>query len=207
MKQIKRVLKILAAGLLLGILAICLVYLLPCGSLQKHASESLKILKTEGENPFLLEGYKGSSLDNYTDTLMITQAVYSQKNHFIKQQCCRNVKVMERSAYRIAERISGKFTKRRGGFLFQILAWLSGCFKAAAGSDGLWENQNAESGSISSDTGVTIDRIFETKAVAWIGCIYHSFVQYVSYGNSEVTAIFLHVLCGKHCDTGAFIRL
>lgn len=61
MKQIKRVLKILAAGLLLGILAICLVYLLPCGSLQKHASESLKILKTEGENPFLLEGYKGSS--------------------------------------------------------------------------------------------------------------------------------------------------
>ena len=56
MKQIKKVLEILAAGLLLGTLAICLVYLLPCGSLQKHASESLEILKTEGENPFLLEG-------------------------------------------------------------------------------------------------------------------------------------------------------
>lgn len=84
MKQIKRVLKILAAGLLLGILAICLVYLLPCGSLQKHASESLKILKTEGENPFLLEGYKGSSLDNYTDTLMITQAVYQSEEPFYK---------------------------------------------------------------------------------------------------------------------------
>ena len=203
MKQIKRVLKILAAGLLLGILAICLVYLLPCGSLQKHASESLKILKTEGENPFLLEGYKGSSLDNYTDTLMITQAVYQSEEPFYKAAMLSERK----SNGKDQPIVSGKFTKRRGGFLFQILAWLSGCFKAAAGSDGLWENQNAESGSISSDTGVTIDRIFETKAVAWIGCIYHSFVQYVSYGNSEVTAIFLHVLCGKHCDTGAFIRL
>lgn len=74
----------LATGIFLGALLLCGVYLLPVDSMQQHVQDSLEILVEEGENPFLMAGYKGSSLDNYTDALMLANASYESQHPFYK---------------------------------------------------------------------------------------------------------------------------
>lgn len=63
---------------------LCLVYLLPTAGIQDHVRQSLNLLLEEGESPVLLEGFKGSTLDNYTDALMLANACYESENSFYK---------------------------------------------------------------------------------------------------------------------------
>ena len=73
---------ILLGGILLGTVLITAVYLLPAEGIQKHMPASIELLEAEGENPFMIPGYKGSSLDNYTDALMLANASYSSDRPF-----------------------------------------------------------------------------------------------------------------------------
>lgn len=82
MNRLLKMAGILAAGIVAGTLGLFLVYLLPVQYMQENMRESLPGVMSEGENPFLIEGYKGSSLDNYTDAIMLGSAVYESDMPF-----------------------------------------------------------------------------------------------------------------------------
>lgn len=67
---------ILFGSILLGTILLWAVYYLPVMPMQKHMKESIEEFVQEGDNPFLMDGYKGSSLDNSTDAIMLEHAVY-----------------------------------------------------------------------------------------------------------------------------------
>lgn len=71
-----------AAVLFLGTLLLTAVYLLPTEGMKKHVGESLDNFMDEGDNPFLIPGYKGSSLDNSTDAIMLGNAVFDSERPF-----------------------------------------------------------------------------------------------------------------------------
>lgn len=82
MIQLKEALKmglILLASILIGAVALWGVFCLPVEPMQKHMEENIEEFVREGENPFLLNGYKGSSLDNSTDALMLGNAVFKSE--------------------------------------------------------------------------------------------------------------------------------
>lgn len=70
---------LMVVGILAGTMGLCLVYCLPVETMQDHMSESVDSFMQEGDNPFLLAGYKGSSLDNWTDAIMLGNAVYKSE--------------------------------------------------------------------------------------------------------------------------------
>lgn len=76
MNRITKMLGILIAGIAAGLVGLFIVYLLPVEEMQTNMKASLTEFMAEGENPFLVEGLKGSSLDNYTDAIMLGSAVY-----------------------------------------------------------------------------------------------------------------------------------
>lgn len=82
MNRLLKMAGILAAGTAAGMLGLFLVYLLPVQHMQEDMRASLPGFMAEGENPFLIEGYKGSSLDNYTDAIMLGSAVYESDMSF-----------------------------------------------------------------------------------------------------------------------------
>ena len=82
MKLFRHTLLLLVAGILMGTILISSVFLIPAELEQNHMEKSMEILEAEGENPFLLSGYKGSSLDNYTDVLMLSNASYQSERPF-----------------------------------------------------------------------------------------------------------------------------
>ncbi|MCD8241544.1 MAG: hypothetical protein LUD73_03895, partial [Lachnospiraceae bacterium] len=82
MKRLLKGIGVLLGGIILGTVGMCLVFLLPVEPMQEHMRESLESFMEEGENPFLLEGIKGSSLDNYTDATMLGLAVYQSEKPF-----------------------------------------------------------------------------------------------------------------------------
>lgn len=75
---------LLLSGIFCGALLLCLVYLLPLEPIQQHVKESMNTITKEGENPFLLKGYKGSSLDNFTDSIMLANASYRSEHAFYR---------------------------------------------------------------------------------------------------------------------------
>jgi len=79
MRRIGNLLLLLCAGTALGTLSLTLVYLLPAAPMQEHMRACIDSYVAEGDNPFVMEGYKGSSLDNYTDAIMLANAVYASE--------------------------------------------------------------------------------------------------------------------------------
>lgn len=82
MNRLLKMAGILAAGIAAGMLGLFFVYLLPVQHMQEDMRASLQSFMAEGENPFLIKNYKGSSLDNYTDAIMLGSAVYESDMPF-----------------------------------------------------------------------------------------------------------------------------
>ena len=78
MRSVVRMSAILLAGVIGGAFCLWAVYLIPVENMQRNVEKSMDIFMEEGENPFVLNGYKGSSLDNYTDAIMLGSAVYGE---------------------------------------------------------------------------------------------------------------------------------
>lgn len=75
---------IVITGIFVGFLLLSLAYLVPTGKIRTHIKESIPLLESEGENPYLIENYKGSSLDNYTDEIMLCIAGFQSERPFYK---------------------------------------------------------------------------------------------------------------------------
>lgn len=73
---------IFAAGAGLGLLYV--VFLLPVDAMMGHAKESSKVLSEEGFYPVKWGEEIGSTLDNFTDALMIQNAVHPVSEHVLQ---------------------------------------------------------------------------------------------------------------------------
>lgn len=62
--------------IVLGTLLLFCAYLLPTGRMKSHIAESDETFNYEGIYPMIIHGYKCTQLDNYTDGLMYTTAIY-----------------------------------------------------------------------------------------------------------------------------------
>ena len=62
--------------IVLGTLLLFWAYLLPTGLMKSHIAESDETFNYEGIYPMIIHGYKCTQLDNYTDGLMYTTAIY-----------------------------------------------------------------------------------------------------------------------------------
>ena len=66
----------MAGMLIAGLLLIIGVYLLPTGRMKGHVANSADTFNYEGEYPEIVQGYRNSILDNYTDALMYATAIH-----------------------------------------------------------------------------------------------------------------------------------
>ncbi len=73
--NIKNILKIpviLLIGIVLGFLVLCLVHLIPVGRMYQNLQASKNVLNSLNE---IVPGYKSTTVDNYTDSIMLNQAI------------------------------------------------------------------------------------------------------------------------------------
>lgn len=80
MKLIGAMLGMLAAGFLL----MSAVYLLPTGRMKGHVANSSELFNYEGIYPQIIQGYKCSQLDNYTDALMYATAIHPGSGNAVR---------------------------------------------------------------------------------------------------------------------------
>ena len=66
----------LFCGIILATLLIVLVYALPTGRMRDNVNNSIDLFKTEGDYKELIPGIYVGKLDNYTDSVMLAQAIY-----------------------------------------------------------------------------------------------------------------------------------
>lgn len=68
---------ILFLGIVLGYLALVMVYMLPTSRMEQHVKESQEMFENEGISFNLIEGYATTKLDNYSDGLILNSAIYN----------------------------------------------------------------------------------------------------------------------------------
>ena len=86
MKDLAKKMVILGAGgVVLGFILLVLVYALPKAAMKEHASQSAMDWYGEGAWPILVNDYNSSTLDNFTDSLMLSIAVYDSGEPILKQ--------------------------------------------------------------------------------------------------------------------------
>ncbi len=75
MKYALKAAAVLITGIVLGLVLLLGVFMLPTSPMFENAKESKATFEISGPYPYLIEGYDGSMLDNFTDALMIANAV------------------------------------------------------------------------------------------------------------------------------------
>ena len=71
-KEVLKVAGILLAGVLIGFLALCFVHLLPVDRMYENVQSSKDAINAYGN---IVNGYVSTSMDNYTDCIMINEAI------------------------------------------------------------------------------------------------------------------------------------
>ncbi len=77
-----------------GFVIMLAVYLLPAGPMKANMQKCTDVLKNEGRYPLLIEGYKSTRLDNYTDAIMILTALYEDEEKNIAEKAMGNYRVI-----------------------------------------------------------------------------------------------------------------
>lgn len=72
------------AILVLGLLLLMAVYMLPVGRMKSHVADSDELFNYEGIYPQIIQGYKTTQLDNYTDGLMYATAIHPGTGNPVK---------------------------------------------------------------------------------------------------------------------------
>lgn len=86
LKSIAVHLTILAGGAVIGLLALILAYVIPVSPMKEHINQSLPMLKREFGSSELIAGYPASLTGNFTDCLMLENAVYQSDEHSVLEQ-------------------------------------------------------------------------------------------------------------------------
>lgn len=80
-KKMLRIIIILAVCIITGYTLLTLVYCIPVRQMSKNVYRSCEVFKNEGVSPILVNGYINTRLDNYTDGLMINNAICEGKGN------------------------------------------------------------------------------------------------------------------------------
>lgn len=71
-KEAGKVILILMVGVLLGFIALCLVHLLPIERMHQNVLASKDVINSHAQT---IPGYESTSIDNYTDSIMLNEAI------------------------------------------------------------------------------------------------------------------------------------
>ena len=91
--MMKKFIAILAAGWLLGLISLTLVYLLPTERMEQNVRSSMEVFYTESVYPQQVPGYKATQLDNETDAIMLLGAIYDGGGYSAIKQAMRAARV------------------------------------------------------------------------------------------------------------------
>ncbi|MBQ8118919.1 MAG: hypothetical protein IJ794_12800 [Lachnospiraceae bacterium] len=80
---------VLIAGPLAGLLALILVFMLPTKPMQEHLYWSLDMIRSEFTDELLVDGFPATLTGNFTDCLMLQQAVYAGGEHSVWERALR----------------------------------------------------------------------------------------------------------------------
>ena len=75
---------------ILGYLALVIVYLLPTSAIQKNVAEAANIIQMEKSHPELVYGHQDTMLDNLTDSIMMGTARYETKENVFLEALLSN---------------------------------------------------------------------------------------------------------------------
>lgn len=84
-KKIGNIGLILLSGIALGFILIVLTYLLPTNRIRENVEESIYTFYKEKAYYAVVDRYKGTQLDNYTDAIMISNAMYDGTENAINK--------------------------------------------------------------------------------------------------------------------------
>ena len=73
-----------------GFAIMLFIYILPVEPMKANMQKCVDVLKNEGRYPLLIEGYKSTRLDNYTDAIMILTALYEDEEKSIAEKAMGN---------------------------------------------------------------------------------------------------------------------
>lgn len=82
---VKKIVTIGVAGVAIGFILMLAVYILPTEPMKRNVQRSAAEWYDEGAWPLLINGYSSSILDNFTDSLMLSIAVYDNEQFFLKE--------------------------------------------------------------------------------------------------------------------------
>lgn len=77
---------LIAAGAMAGLLALLLVYCIPTDQIQVHVWQSLPLLEEEFTDSELITGNSATLTGNFTDCLMLENAIYTSEEHSLLEQ-------------------------------------------------------------------------------------------------------------------------
>ena len=83
MKNILKSIGIILVSIVIGFILIIMVYLLPASRIENNLAKSIKIFKTEKTYERDIYKYSSTTLDNYTDALMLSNASYAGNKSII----------------------------------------------------------------------------------------------------------------------------
>lgn len=84
-RLMKNALLVGIGGVVIGFLLLVLVYLLPTAPMRENVQSSIEEWNEEGAWPTIISGYSGSILDNFTDSIMQSIAIYeNEESVFVK---------------------------------------------------------------------------------------------------------------------------
>lgn len=70
--------------LMTGLLLMIVAYTLPVGRMKNNIADSHEVFNYEGTYPQIIQGYKSTQLDNYTDALMYATAIHPGSGNAVK---------------------------------------------------------------------------------------------------------------------------
>lgn len=82
-------LKITGICLFIGYALLLLVFLLPVIPMKNNLKEDITLFENEGYYNQMIEGYKSTQLDNYTDIIMLMNAIYDGPEPFYQKKSSR----------------------------------------------------------------------------------------------------------------------
>lgn len=84
-RLLKRGILLGIGGVVIGFLLILLVYCIPLGPIRENVTRSADEWHSEGPWPMMLNGYSSSILDNFTDSIMLSIAVFDNGSSALQQ--------------------------------------------------------------------------------------------------------------------------
>lgn len=87
LKNAAKVIIILITGILLGFLALCLVHLLPTERMFQNVLHSQDVINSHAQ---LIPGYESTTIDNYTDSIMLNEAICPFEGSLIEKVIYNN---------------------------------------------------------------------------------------------------------------------